>query len=101
MKYRKIDGKTGVKYWKDGKFVKKSDVPSDVYQQLENNPEYEVRADKPCLFCGEPGTKQRYINMLMIDLCDEHYFNTNIGQTAQKLREGEDYGSDTQVLEGQ
>lgn len=98
--YKKITGKTGVKYWKDGKFIKKTDIPASVYQALEINPQYDN--SRECIFCGVPGTKIRQFNLMVVNLCDEHYFNKRLGQIAQHIREqGEQNGTDAKILEGQ
>lgn len=47
-------------------------------------------APNGCLFCGEPGTKRRFVNLQSVDLCDEHYYACSIGRIVQQLRENED-----------
>lgn len=99
--YRKITGKTGVKYWKDGKFIKKTDIPASVFQNLQTNPEYDD--SKECIFCGQPGTKIRQLNLMIVNLCDIHYFEKRLGQIAEhlnNLKEKPD-GNEPTILEGQ
>ncbi len=86
--YKRIETKTGVKYWKDGKFIKKADIPAQVFQALETNPSYDESKD--CIFCGLPGTKVRNYNLMVVHLCDEHYIEKRLGQIAEhfnKLKE--------------
>lgn len=96
--YRKITGKTGVKYWKDGKFIKKADIPASIFQSLELNPEYDE--SKECIFCGKPGTKIRQFNLMIVNLCDEDYFSKSLGKIAQQLRERTENGSNTKEQTG-
>lgn len=87
--YKTINGKNGVRYMKDNRFVKKADIPADVLIKLNVGMEVE---DKPvekeplvCIFCGM-GTKiTRFLNMQSIAICEEHYYSKNVGQTVQQF----------------
>lgn len=80
--YKVFHTKTGPRYMKDGKFVKVSDVPLAMMGQLATGAK-----TRSCLFCGEPGTKQRLVTGQSVDLCEQHYYATNIGRIVQQLRE--------------
>lgn len=77
-------------YFKDGGKVKASSVPHDVVEKLEfGTPE--VRYDdeperRRCIFCDAPQKRVRALNMTMVDLCEWHYQNTNLGKVAAQVR---------------
>ena len=94
--YKKAIRKYGVGYTKNNVFVKGDRVPEEVKERLEYAPEMEYD-DKPerrrCLFCEAPQSHLRVYNdgsgPTMIDLCEYHYLNKNLGQIAQQLRESQ------------
>jgi hypothetical protein len=65
------------RWWKDGKFVKESDVP-----EAEKS-----IAKRQCPFCGEHGDRQRLINGMMVYLDDGCYYSQTYGSIVGKLRE--------------
>jgi hypothetical protein len=42
---------------------------------------------KQCIFCGQYAKYTRFINLQTIAICEEHYYSTTVGQTAQRIRE--------------
>jgi hypothetical protein len=79
-----VEGKAGIRYMRDGKFISKDKVTTEelneLYEQTKPDP-------KACLFCGKHSKLTRFVNMQTLFLCEEHYHDKNIGQIAQKLRE--------------
>lgn len=86
--YKLIKSKHGNRYMKDGKFVKYDSVPQEIKDKLETNNAAATLLDpKKCLFCDEPATETRYVNMQTIALCSEHFYSMNIGHIVMKLKE--------------
>lgn len=54
---------------------------------------------KVCIFCGEPRTKERFINLQTVELCDEHYYSETVGRIVAKLKEISD-GEDNEQIGG-
>lgn len=54
-----------------------------------NPPEAPVEAPerdlKACIFCGEHGRYQRFVNLTYVWLCESDYQDKNIGKIVQKL----------------
>ncbi len=101
-------------YYKDGKRLPKRKVPRDDLVKLSIDEPLEVQVkdlDSPapepvrvdevtpepatlkvtlpdhiCVVCGEPGTKQRYVNFQTPWVCDEHY-SVTLGRIAKIIRE--------------
>lgn len=92
--YTKVQRRYDVGYIRDGLFVKGSRVPQEVKERLEitDHMDYDDKPERRrCLFCEAPQTRVRALNVgsgpLMVDLCEYHYYNRNIGQLAQEIRE--------------
>lgn len=92
--YKKVKRKYDVGYTKDSLFIKGSRVPQEVKERLEiiDYMEYDDQPERRrCLFCEAPQSRLRALNIgegpLMVDLCEYHYYNRNIGQLAQEIRE--------------
>lgn len=86
--YTTIKGpRGGVRYKFGRKFVKTAEVPEDIRSKFEVNAVAEEAPRKICIFCGGPGTYQRLINQQSIALCPDDYYDKNMGQIAQRLRE--------------
>lgn len=43
--------------------------------------------DRRCIFCGQPGTKRKFVFLQMVFLCDEHYNNKTTGEVGQRIKE--------------
>ena len=82
-------GDTGFRYTKNGLITKESRVPQEVVQKFAYTPEVEYD-DAPerrrCLFCDAPQKRQRVLNNEMVDLCEWHYQNKNLGTIAAQVR---------------
>ena len=95
MIYKKSRGPRGRSlYFLDGKMISVKTIPPEIVASLEIHNEYnsEVKyeAEKPvkhCLFCGMPATKTRVVNGMIVELCDEDYYDKSIGKIAGKLTE--------------
>lgn len=83
MEYKLIKSSRGVRYMKGSKFCKKTDVPEDVLQQLENQDT--VDTSRNCVFCGGPGTEEKWLNGKKNYLCFDDYQNRTSGELAEKL----------------
>lgn len=86
--YRIVRGSKGVRYMKDGKLIAKAKVPAGVLEELDKAEvaENKSKAIKACLFCGSAGRFQRFVNLTNVDLCEDDYWNQNVGKIAEKLR---------------
>lgn len=100
IKYKKIVAKNGKEmFYKNGTLTKVGTIPTSILNNLEDgvelsvgtpNPETvdETHEDAPklhpkdnvCIFCGEPSTRTRFLNMNTIYLCDEDYTNNTTGK---------------------
>lgn len=72
-------------FFKDGHLVSKKVIPEDELDRLLHP---EKPSSKVCIFCGKRGTQSRLVNLQMVDLCDKHYYDTSIGEIAQRLNNG-------------
>ena len=91
-KYTIIEGKKGLRYQKNGKFIATAKVSKKIIEELKTKTsveEIEQQAPRVCIFCGQGSNLTRFVNMQTVVLCEEHYYSTNIGQIAQKLKENE------------
>lgn len=86
--YKKVEGRNGVRWLKDGRFVKASEVPEDIKQN------YVVKKDlnKKCVVCGDPKEHQRIVLGMMVALCDSDYYNLTYGAIAGLLKKKGLYG---------
>lgn len=90
--YTKKNGPRGrFLYFKDGKMISVKDIPEDIVDVLPLGGEYvekEVVAPtiRKCLFCERDASESRFVNLRTIDLCEEHYYDTTIGEISQKLQ---------------
>jgi len=85
--YTKVSGKHGVRFMKGGRFVKVQDVPEEVKTKFDSQERMGALDPKACLFCGSFASETRFVNLRTIALCEEHYYDKNIGQIVQRLRE--------------
>ena len=71
-------------YFKDGKLISKKNIPANELEKLEvaEGPKPKTRV---CLFCGSPARYVRVVNLQIVDLCEKHYYDKNVGQIAQEL----------------
>lgn len=91
--YTKEIGPNGnTAYRKDKRFVAKSNIPAAVFEALRVRNEVddvEVNSGakyRECIFCDEHSKNQRMVNGLTVYLCNDHYYDKNIGQVAEQLR---------------
>lgn len=99
--YKLIKGKYGNRYMKNNRFVKFDSVPQEVKDKLETSNAAEQLDPKKCIFCGEPATETRFIQLQTIALCSEHFYSKNVGHIVMRLKEvyrgeGDDEGSSGQ-----
>ena len=100
MSYKLVQGKHGIRFMKDGKFIAKDKVPQIIQDELKvgeilPDPVSEIvdvtiereKENRYCLFCHAYTTWKRVVNGQSIAICEAHYYDTNIGQIAQKVRE--------------
>jgi len=82
-------GEPCFRYFKDSKPVKESSIPHEVMDKFEIIPETDYD-DEPerrrCIFCDAPQKRVRSLNMTMVDLCEWHYQNKNLGKIAAQVR---------------
>jgi|ERR1035437_48356 hypothetical protein len=80
---------TSVRYTKNNILTRSDRIPQEVLDKFEftNEVKYDEQPDKSrCLFCDAPQSHQRMVTGLMIELCDFHYYNRNIGKIVQQIR---------------
>jgi hypothetical protein len=89
--YTKVNRKDGeVRYLKNNLFVKSDRVPAEVLEKFEftDTVKYDEQPDRPrCLFCEAPATRKRLVTGLMVDMCEYHYYNRNIGTIVAQIRQ--------------
>jgi hypothetical protein len=83
--YKKVESVKGVRYLKDGRFIKHTEVPEDIKTELNNLPKPEPQ-EKVCLFCDQYGKYTRLLNMQTVYLCETDFYDKSIGKIAEKLR---------------
>lgn len=93
-------------YYRDGKVIKKTKVPTEERVRLQREMENSEIVDQPildtasvnsepidyqCLFEDGPATRQRFVNLQIVHLCEDHYFNSTLGRIVIQLRERNEY----------
>lgn len=46
-----------------------------------------VELPKECIFCGIDSTRQKFVNMIKVPLCNEHWLEKTTGEIAKQLGE--------------
>lgn len=92
MKYSKQETKNGIRYRKDGKLYSVNNIPLNILEILQTQPEYDgtpvpEKEVRTCIFCGTETTWSRMVNLESAYLCKDHYYSVNLGKLAQKQRE--------------
>lgn len=103
MYEKKTDKRGRVLYFKDKKMVSVNSIPEDAaiidrdfgltIDHTSQTDKVELGAtnlpteDRTCIFTGEPGTHQRYVNGQLVWLNEEMYATKTLGEVAQQLRE--------------
>ncbi len=78
-------------------------VPENIKQKLNRMDYGEVYDDNPsdtaaaekvvqqqgktCVFCGEPGTRRKFVFLQTVFLCEEHWNNKTTGEVGQRIKE--------------
>lgn len=90
--YKTIESKNGIRYMKDGKFIKKDNIPADVLIKLGVGMQDIVDAIVPeptkCIFCGMATKQYRLLDSKPVYLCMDDYYDKSLGQVAQKVNNG-------------
>jgi hypothetical protein len=111
VKYKRVDTANGrTMYFKNGKMVKATDIPAEILSRLEDGVELQMGSPtetdetvdqsedneaqlsqkelpKDCIFCGEPATRKRFVNLQIANLCETDYNNHTTGEIAAQIRE--------------
>lgn len=87
--YKVIQGSHGPRYMKDGKFVKKANIPPDTLIQLNvGMQDIDTTPVEPeihkCVFCDQVTKRYRLLNQKNIYVCEEDYQDKTVGQTVQQ-----------------
>lgn len=93
LKYQKIpykskEGVEGFRYLKDSKLTKEARIPHSVMEKFEftDTVEYDDAPDqRKCLFCDAPKSRIRPLNGQIVELCEWHYQNMNLGKIAAQV----------------
>ena len=72
-------------FFKDNRLISKKDIPEDELDRLLHP---EKPSSRVCIFCGKHAIHSRRVNLQMVDLCDKHYYDTSIGEIAQRINNG-------------
>lgn len=89
--YKVIETKDKLMYYRDKKLVSIKNIPSNVLPLLEVGKTFDdsgmkLKAPtKDCIFCGKGHTHTRRVNLQRVYLCDNCYYDKNVGQIAQRL----------------
>ena len=95
MVYKKTKGPKGRSlYFKDGKLVSVKSIPSDILLKLDEQGKYDAEAppqpiqrpERSCIFDGKPATKQRFVNLQTVYLCEDCYYDKTVGKITERLR---------------
>lgn len=82
---RTIEAKNGrTMYYADNKLVSKDKYDELSGPQTIDQPSTTV-ITKTCLFCGEPATHERLVQLKTINLCESDYINKTTGEIGEKL----------------
>lgn len=103
--------KTGIGatvYRMDNKLIKTADVPSNVVDLLEHQPEVDdtnLKLQTPyrnCVFCKDYTKLSRMVNQQTVYICEKDFYDKTIGQIAQQVRLNEkpDYEALGRLLNG-
>jgi hypothetical protein len=93
MSYTAVPGPGGsIRYKKNNRFVKKSDIPADILIKLEvGMTDITEQAIEPeihkCIFCNMVTKQYRLLNSKPVYLCEDDYYDKTLGQVAQKLNQ--------------
>jgi hypothetical protein len=98
----KTDDTGTTRWYANGKLTRKVNVPKSelvkfVPVQRVDAPSPEPVMIKPervvydCLVCGKYASRTRFVNLQLVHLCDDHYFNCTLGALVIKLRERGQY----------
>lgn len=103
-------------YSREGKIVSKIDVPENVLAILENaeagttveEDAHQLRTKTPegektirtCVFCGAKGVRTRFVLAQTVSLCEDHYQNKTLGETAYIMKE-KGYGPKEEIQDAQ
>lgn len=88
--YTTVKGRNGVRYMKEGRFVKKDSIPADILIKLDVGMKVEeaiAPTENKCIFCNMPTKEFRLLNSQPAYLCEEHYYEKTLGEVAKQVRE--------------
>lgn len=84
-------------FWRDKRPVKTTEVPSNIVDLLEHQPEVDdelLKLESPyrrCVFDGEYTKLSRVVNQQTIYICEKDFYDKTIGQIAQQVRINEEH----------
>jgi len=86
MNYIKRNGPRGRSiYFLDGKLVSAKSIPQNELDKLNGAVVETTPVPKVCIFCGEYGTEEKFINLQTLYLCNEDYLNKTSGEIVHQL----------------
>lgn len=85
--YKLVEGKNGKRYMKDNKFVSVNSIPISELEKLFGKVEPKRTTGKECIFCGQQSRFTRFVNVQVVYLCDQDYYDQTVGKIAQRMRE--------------
>lgn len=87
--YKQSPGPRGRVLWfRDGKMISKKDIPADVLSTMElQKPVDDTKPEfRRCIFCGLPGTEEKWFNKEKYYLCLDDYQIKTTGELAEVVR---------------
>lgn len=91
-KFKKFKVRGSDRFMVDGKLVSESKIPPHILKILSNVPTFDDDIPEPvvsnkCVFCGEKTKLTRFLNLVTIPICDEHYHSETVGNTIKRFKE--------------
>lgn len=84
--YKAIETKSGLKYWKDNRFIKRDNIPDSILSILKPGENIDdanlpaVLIDTSCVFCGDHAKYNKRINGQTVYICEMDYYDKTTGQ---------------------
>lgn len=103
MIYKKVKGPRGtVKYMSDEfgrlRFIAEHNITPSILAKLKtleigeiytvgSEPAAQLKTEKICIFCGQPGDCSKFVHAQMVYLCNDDYQNKTTGEVGAKVKE--------------
>lgn len=86
--YRTIQTKNGkTMHYNGSKLCSKAEYEANVEQTVAEPTPDEAQLPQTCIFCEGYAKRKRFINLITVSLCEDHYQAKTPGEIAEKLKE--------------